>query len=398
MDTFNYIVLDRKGKKLTGELEGEDLNKIKKTLRDKGFYVIRVYHGGKSRSVFTRGIKETDLVVAIRELSTFVNSKLPLDECLTGVTAQMKNSNLKKIFQGIQRKIREGKSFSDALSDFPQLFSEMMVSMIKVGEETGTLDLILLRVANFMERRQAFKTKITGIMTYPLFMLVVAVAVLIFILTFVTPTITQIFSEISLNLPVPTRMLIEASSFLKSFWLYLILGMIFVYLGAKRGLYTPKGEKVKDFFRLKLPFFNDLFIKREIISFSSTLSTLLKGGVDIIEALRTAGRVLTSNTLKEEINEVIKFVSKGGALSDAFKRSRYFPYLVIQLVSAGERSGTLAEMFDKIGDIYEAEVTNRSTRFVTFIEPMMILFMGVVVGLIVLAVLLPIFQISQAIK
>ncbi len=399
MANYSYTCLDRKGKKLSGNAEGEDRNAIRKSLKEKGLYVVEISEISSSGTrVFSGRIKENEIVVAIRELATFIGSRLPLDECLTGVTAQMKNPRLKAIFSGIQQNIREGRIFSEALGEHPEIFPQVMVSLVKAGEETGTLDKILLRVADFLERRQAFRRKLMGIMSYPIFMLAVSAGVFIFLLTFVTPTITRIFSEIDMSLPVPTMILMKLSSFFKSSWLYLVACAMLAYYGIKKMLAGKRGGQVADFFRFRMPFVNNIILKKEISVFSSTISILIEGGVEIIESLRISQNVLSSSELKKEVGEITDFILKGGSLSVAFKNSRRFPYLVTQLVSAGERSGTLSEMFGKIAEIYEDEVTQSSTRFVNFLEPAMILFMGCFVGMIVLAVLLPIFQISQSIR
>jgi len=399
MATYTYTALDKKGKRVSGTVEAEDKNIVRKILKQDGFYVIDISeYVATHPMVFSGKIKERDVVLAIRELATFVASGLPLDECLTGVTVQMKNPRLKKIFTEIQRSIREGKIFSEALRAYPVIFSPMIISLVKVGEETGTLDKILMRVADFLERRQAFKSKLASIMSYPVFMLVVSIGVFIFLLSFVTPTITKIFSEIDLTLPVPTLIIMKVSTFFKAFWFYVIIGVIGLFYVIKKVLTTYKEGYLLDFFRLKVPFLSNVILKKEISLFASTISILLEGGVEIIESLKISGQVLTSPTLKKEVKEIMDFLSKGGALSVAFKNSKYFPYLVTQLISAGERSGTLSEMFGRIADIYEEDVTATSTRFVNFLEPAMILFMGGFVGIIVLAVLLPIFQISQSLR
>ncbi|MCK9266886.1 type II secretion system F family protein [bacterium] len=398
MTTFIYTGLDKTGKTVSGKIEGEDKNVARKSLKEKGVYIINISEDVSRQFSFSGKIRERDIVIAIRELATFVASKLPLDECLTGVTAQMKNVKLKNIFNNIQRNIREGKVFSEAVKEYPEIFSPMIISLIRAGEETGTLDKILIRIADFLEKRQTFKSKIMSILSYPFFMLFVSIAVFIFLLTFVTPTITKIFSEIDLVLPIPTLILMKLSSFIKIFWFYILVGVGVLYYMLKIFFATYKGGQILDFFRLHTPFLSNIIIKKEIALFSSTISILIEGGVEIIESLRISGQVLVSPTLKREVREIADFLSKGGTLSVAFKNSKYFPYLVTQLVNAGERSGSLSEMFGKISSIYEEEVTQSSTRFVNFLEPAMILFMGGFVGMIVLAVLLPIFQISQSIR
>ncbi len=398
MNTYKYTAFDKEGKRVAGKITGDDLKKVRKTLKENNLYVIEIKEDVPPTLYFKTGIKEEDIIIAMRELATFVSSKLPLDECLTGVISQTRQVRLKRVFQEIQRKIREGKSFSDALRDFPVIFPEMIVSMVRAGEETGTLDKILIRISDFLERRHKFRNRIRSIMSYPLFMFVISIVVFIFLLSFVTPTITRMFAQINMALPLPTLILIKISRFFKTGWIYIVAGIFLIYTGGKKLLALGKGEQVKDFIRFRIPVLNNILLKREIILFSTTTATLIDGGVDIIESFQIARQVLSSRLLRMDIDGIIESLSKGGSLSASFRNSRYFPDLVAQLVSAGEKSSSLAEMFNRIGEIYEEEVSQSSMRLANFIEPMMILLMGVVVGIIVLAILLPIFQISQSIR
>ncbi|MCM8760167.1 MAG: type II secretion system F family protein [Candidatus Omnitrophica bacterium] len=398
MNIYKYTAFDKKGKKVAGEISGEDVKKVRKVLKEKNLYVVEVKEDVPPDLYFRRGIREEDIIIAMRELATFVSSKLPLDECLTGVISQIRQVRLKKVFQEIQRKIREGKSFSDALRDFPAIFPEMIVSMVQAGEETGTLDKILIRISDFLERRHKFRSRIISIMSYPLLILAISIAVFIFLLSFVTPTITKMFAQINMSLPLPTLILIKISHFFKAGWIYIVAGIFLILAGMKKLFASEKGEKVKDFIRFRIPVLNNILLKREIILFSTTAGTLIDGGVDIIESFQIAGQVLSSRLLRKDIDDIIESLSKGNPLSASFRNSRYFPDLVTQLVSAGEKSSSLAEMFNRIGEIYEEEVSQSSVRLANFIEPMMILLMGIVVGVIVLAILLPIFQISQSIR
>ena len=274
----------------------------------------------------------------------------------------------------------------------------MIVSMVRAGEESGTLGLILLRVADFLEKRVQFRNKMWGIMTYPLLMAAMAIMVLVFLLTYVTPTITRIFGEISLTLPLPTLILVAIGTFLKQFWFLLVLLIILAVIAVRRSFHSQRGKLVIDRLRFRTPLLSDLFIKGEIAAFSRTFATLLAGGVEILESMTISSTVVFSPLIRKELNGIRDFVSRGGSLSNGFQGSAFFPYLMAQLVNAGERSANLPEMFDKIASMYEEEVSQKSLRIVTFLEPLMILFMGIIVGFIVLAVLLPIFQISQSIK
>lgn len=398
MPVYLYTLIDKKGNTIRGKKESNDLNTLKLEFQKEGYYILDIREEKRfSFKIFDK-VREDDLIIAIRELSTFLNSKIPLDEGLSALISQMKGGKLKNIFIDIQKSIREGASLSQALKKYSNLFSDMIVSMVKVGEETGNLDLVLSRISDFLEKKSTFKNKIKTIMTYPIFMIIVAFFVVIFILTFIIPTITRIFSEVSINLPILTKILIRIANFFRISWIYLIFLIFLIFFTIKNFLKIEKGKLVVEKIIWKTPFLNDIFLKREIINFSKTLSTLINGGVDIIESLDIAKNVLISFNIKKEIEEIKEHVSKGGSLSSGFGKSKYFPYLFTQLVSAGERSGNLSEMLDKIGDIYEEELSQKSTRFVTFLEPFMILFMGGIIGFIVMSVLLPIFQISQSIK
>jgi len=399
MANFSYLALDAQGRRITGTIEGEDAATVRRRLKEKGIYVVEVTPGGvRNAALLPARVTTEELVVAVRELATLINSRIPLDECLSGLVSQMRPGKLREVFSDIQRSIREGNSFSTALAKYPHYFSEIIVSMAKAGEESGTLDLILQRVADFLEKRLSFRNRLVGIMTYPLLMSVVAVLVVFFILTFVAPTLTRIFQEISLTLPVPTRILIRISWFFKSYWLALIVVVAVTCFLLVRFKRTQAGQIFIDKTKLRLPYLRDIFLKTEIASFSRTLATLLAGGVEILEAFAIAEKVVSSPSLREEVRSIREFLARGGSLSNGFHNTRLFPYLVTQLVNAGEKSGNLPEMFSKIASIYEEEVAQKSTRLVTFLEPGMILFMGAVVTFIVLAVLLPIFQISQSIK
>jgi len=397
MENFYYIALDKKGKTIAGKIEGSDIEEIKRNLKEKDLYIVKIAPSKESFSIFKR-INEEELIISMRELATFINSGLQIDEALTGLTSQMKEGHLKRIYKEIQKSIREGKSLSGAMKKYPFIFSDTVISMVNAGEETGTLDIVLTRISEFLEKTHNFKVRIMNIMSYPILMLAVAGAVLIFILSFVIPTITKVFSQISIQLPAITTTLINISSFLKKWWYFVLTGIALIFIGTRYFLKTETGIKISDNLKLKLFFLKDIYIKKEIVSFSRTIATLIKGGVDIIDSLRISSNVIISPSIKKELEKITEFVTKGGTLSNAFKNSEYFPYFVTQLVNAGEKSGNLAEMFDKIADIYEEEINQKSARFVTLLEPAMIIFMGVIVGFIVLAVLLPIFQISQSIR
>ncbi|HDN97769.1 MAG TPA: type II secretion system F family protein, partial [bacterium] len=374
MGVFIYTGLNPKGKRITGEIEGKDIKNVKKILKENGIFVINLKEKkGEEKFSIPLRVKTEDIAISIRELATLINSGVPLDEGLTSLISQMRDGKLKSMYEDIQKRIREGKSFSEAISRYPQYFSEMMVSMVKAGEESGTLDLILFRISNFLEKKISFRNKILGIMTYPILMSIVALLVIIFIFTFVSPTITRIFNEISLTLPLPTIILMKISNFFKNFWFVVFPSIIVIFLSFKKLI--PQERKIQfiDKIRMGIPFLRDIFIKGEIVNFTRTLSTLLDGGVEILESLKISEKVIYSPLIKREVENIREFLSKGGSLSSGFKKSKFFPYIVTQLIDAGEKSGNLPEMIDKIANIYEEEITHKSTFLIRLIEPGMIL-------------------------
>lgn len=398
MGQFRYEGFDRSGKRSAGTIEAENEQVARSILKGQGFYLSSIREQIRERPFLRRKINPGDLAVSTRELSTLLNSGLTLDECLTGLTAQMRAGRLRDMYLDIQKKIREGNSFSKAASAYPECFQDIFLSMMRAGEASGNLALVLERIAQFMEERISFKNRLTMIMTYPALMAVVGFFVLIFILTFVAPTITRIFQEISMKLPLPTIVLLGVSAFLRKYILLLIACAALLVFALKRYIATQSGIARVDSLRLRLPLLRDIFLKSEIANFASTLGTLLESGVEILTSFNISRQVVYSPRMKKEIEMVGELVSHGQSISGAMQKTTLFPYTVIQLVSAGEKSGRLPEMLKKIAATYQEEVTRKATRFVTVLEPLMIVFMAVVVGFVVIGIMLPIFQISQSIR
>ncbi len=398
MPLYIYEGFNKNGRRVSGKIEAENASVAKSLVKGKGIYIRKI--SPVERRIFPgrERIRKEEFALSIRELATLLNSGLTLDESVSGIIAQMKEGRLRDVYREIQKGIREGKSFSKAASQFPDLFSDIYLSMIRAGEATGTLGLVFDRIANFLEETIRFRTRVSGIMIYPIMMAIVGCLVLIFIFTFVTPTITRIFSEISINLPLPTLILIKISSFLKQYILaLLVIFTIFLYL-LKRYLSTEKGRAKISLIRKKLPYLGEIFFKTEVANFTGTLGTLLEGGVEILTSFTIAREVLVSPDLKEQVDRARELISHGQCVSSALRRTTSFPYTVIQLISAGERSGNISQMLMKVSANFKEEVSQRAARFVTVLEPFMILFMAIVVGFVVIGIMLPIFQISQSIR
>ncbi|MCL5408783.1 MAG: type II secretion system F family protein [Candidatus Omnitrophica bacterium] len=398
MEDFAYEGLNNQGKNISGTISAENDTAARLSLKSRNIFIIRLAQKRKQEIFSNQRLNPGEFVISIRELSTLLNSGLTLDESLGGLINQMRPGRLKDMYVDIHKNIREGKSFSSAVSLYPDAFSKISVSMLKAGEATGKTDVILDRIAQFMESRLAFKNKILGVMTYPIFIGIFGILVLIFVLTFIAPTITRLFQEASIKLPLPTQILIAISSFLKNYVIFIIICLAVLIFFLSKYFSGQAGKIYIDRLRYKIPFLRELFLKGEIVNFSRTMGTLLESGVEILTSFDIAKEVIFSPLLKEEISQVREMISHGVSLSSALAKTTLFPYTVIQLVSAGEKSGHVPEMFKKISENFQEELSQKTTRFVTILEPAMIVFMAIIVGFVVISIMLPIFQISESIK
>ncbi|MCM8822805.1 MAG: type II secretion system F family protein [Candidatus Omnitrophica bacterium] len=398
MPVFSYEGFDRKGRRVSGRVEAESDTAARMIVKSRGIFIKKLLSLERHTRIGREKVKKEELALSIRELATLLNSGLTLDESVSGIIEQARRGRLKDVYTDIQKQIREGKSFSKAASQYPDLFSDISLSMIRSGEASGTLGLVLDHIATFMEESIRFRNRVSGIMTYPIMMAVVGFLVLTFVFTFVTPTMTRIFSEISLRLPLPTIFLIKVSSFIKQYILaMLVIGLIVVYSGI-RYFSSEKGKAKISTIRKRIPYLGEIFFKSEVANFTGTLGILLEGGVEILTSFSIAREVLSSPDLKQQIDRAKDLISHGQSVSSALRKTTVLPYTVIQLISAGERSGTMSEMLIKVSANFKEEVSQRATKFVTILEPLMILFMAIVVGFVVIGIMLPIFQISQSLR
>ncbi len=398
MSIFLLEGFDKNGRRVGERIEAENESVARILVKERGLYIKRLIPLEKQKTHRRQKVKKEDFALSIRELATLLNSGLTLDESISGIVAQMKEGRLYDMYFDIQKQIREGKSFSKAASQYPDLFSDIYLSMIKSGEASGTLGIVLEHIAEFLEESIRFRSKVMGIMTYPILMALVGFLVLIFIFTFVAPTITRIFSEISLKLPLPSIILIKTSAFLRQY-LFVIVVLLGVAVWFIRKYFSsPAGKATFALFRKKIPYLGEIFFKSEIANFTGTLGTLLNSGVEILTSFNIAEDLIISPDLKQQVQKARDLISRGHSISSALRMTTMFPYTVIQLISAGEKSGTVPDMLKKISANFKEDVSEKATKFVTVLEPVMILFMALVVGFVVIGIMLPIFQISQSIK
>ena len=351
------------------------------------------------RDVFKR-IRTADVCRVSRHLATLLRAGMPLVPALTALVEQLreiqtKDNPLAEIMEQVADDVNSGKTLSGALGRHPDIFSSLFVSMVAAGEASGTLEEILVRLAEILEKRVHLAAKVKAAVAYPVMMMVVAVAVVVFLMTVVVPGITTIFIEMNRPLPWPTKWLISTSAFMRSYWVFLIILVGAFFFGVGAAYRTRQGRLWMDRFKLRLPLFGKLFLKLEVARLSRTLGILLASGIPILSALDIVKQVVQNSFIAGSLGSVKDLVSKGDAIANAVKKTGLFPPIVYHIISTSQVSGNLEEGLIDVADMYDGEVELTTKTLTSLIEPVILLCMGAVVGFIVLAVLLPIFDINQ---
>ena len=408
MPVYEYTALDIRGKTTSGIINAESQLIARQKLRaSKTFPVsIKEVHGVAIRkgprsdviSKYFQHVRPSEVAMMTRQIATLLGAGFPLVSALDSLIPQTRSQAFKKILAKIKDSIVEGNSFAQSLSLYPATFSSLYVNMVRAGETSGTLEIVLDRLADITEKQQALKQRIRSAMYYPVFMSLIGAVVLFLLLTFIVPSITSIFSDMNQTLPTPTRMLIAISTFFKTYW-WILLVMIGIILMVLRGIKkTVKGHYFFDKIKLFLPGFGLLAKKLAVARFARTLSSLLENGVSMLVSLGIVKNIVGNILISDIIEETSKEVGKGKALAAALAGSKIFPELAIQMVQVGEQSGKLENMLNKIADVFENEVETSIMSLTSLLEPVMILIMGVIVGSIVLSICIPIFEMNQLIR
>jgi general secretion pathway protein F len=409
MPVFEYRALDRAGKKRKGLVTAEGPSAARLRLSQDFIYPTEIREVQESEKkpssrIFVsslskiRRINPMEVTTALRQLSTLVSSGLPLMDCLNGVIEQTEQPKLKRTFTQIREKVLEGASLAQAMSGHPAVFGHIHVNMVKAGETGGALDIILKRLADFSETRLKLKKKIESAMAYPIFLLFISTIILVFLMSFVMPKVIGIFDGMDLALPWSTKMLIFFTHFLSRFWWLVVAGLVMVSGLITAYVKSEKGGRMWDRIRLHIPIFGKLHHKAVIARFTRTLSILLKSGVPLVNALEIAAPSMGNRIMEGGVEETRRLVGEGSDFATPLRQKAGFPPMVAQLVRAGEKSGELEEMLAKAAEVYEDDVETAIASLTSMIEPIVILIMGVIVGFIVMAILLPIFEMTSGIR
>lgn len=403
MATFAYVGRSKSGSVKKGELVAKSRDEAVEQLRKQSVVVTSLEEkAAKEGFKFSlgTGMTDKDLVVFTRQFGTMINAGLPLIQCLEILSTQSENAALRKAVGEIKGHVEGGSTFSDALRRHPKIFDDLYVNMVHAGEVGGLLDTILNRLSKHIEKAMKLKSQIKSAMVYPAAIVGIATIVITVLMIWVIPVFEKMFKEMSggkMALPGPTQLVIDMSNFVQGSW-YLILGAVVgIVVGIKKYYATPQGRLAIDKLLLKLPVFGDLIRKASVAKFTRTLGTLLASGVPLLEALTICAKTSGNKVVEGALLDAKVSISGGKTISEPLAKSGTFPKMVTHMIAVGESTGALDSMLGKIADFYEEEVDQAVTNLTALLEPMMMVFLGVTVGFIVVAMYLPIFTMASAI-
>ena len=406
MTTFAYKVLDSRGAQATGEIEGDSKAAAAATLRNKGFTVLDLNEVKSGLAQMDLGaafqtIKSKDLTVFSRQFATMVNSGLSMLRCLYVLEEQTPNKKLAKVIGEIRQDVEAGISLSDALEKHPKVFNKLYVSMVRAGELGGILDEVLNRLATQLEKEDQIRRAVKSAMVYPIVIGTFAILVLIGMVMFLIPIFASMYKDLgNAKLPLLTRIMMSASTVMRSWWGLLVLAIvIFAVWGFRRLKRTERGRQVWDRFKLRIPMgIGQIIRKLAIARFSRTLGTLITSGVPILQAIDITGKASGNAVIEKAMGEVEISVKEGQSITEPLRKEPVFPPMVTQMISVGEETGSLDAMLSKIADFYEDEVNAAVKSLTSILEPILMLFVGALVGTVVISMYLPIFNMMNIVK
>lgn len=401
MNTYQYSAKDKSGHTVNGFLDAASESEASEILHKKELIIVSIAEA-KKHSLQTKAkdkkVKLDDLVIFSRQLSTMIDAGIPLVHTLVILAEQLENKNLKDVVMMVRQDIEAGSSFCDALSRHPNIFSDLFINMVKAGEASGMLDEVLDRLATYLEKSSALTRKIRSSLIYPAVVVSMAILITAVLLLKVVPTFKGIFEVLGGRLPLPTQILIGVSDLFRKNFLSLVGVLIILGFLFKRYINTPKGRRNFDLQKLKLPILGQLFRKVAVAKFSRTFSTLVKSGVSILNALDIVSKTSGNKVVEEAVMSCSTAVGDGEPISKPLSKSGVFPPMVCRMITVGEQTGQLEKMLSKIADFYDEQVDASAAAMTSLIEPLVISFLGIVIGGIVISLFLPIFKISELIS
>ena len=399
MPMYEYTARNSTGQIQKGQLEAQSTDEVNAHLRKNRMMLVSVRQAPKAISFGGPGrIKTRDIVIFTRQFATMINAGLPLVQSLTILAQQTENKALKDVTKAVVYDVESGNTLADAFAKHPKAFTDLYVNMVAAGEAGGILDTILLRLATFLEKNDALVRKVKGAMVYPGVIMAVAGIAIAVLLVFVIPTFSEMFASAGMELPLPTRVVIALSDFLIGFWWAIIAVIITVVFAIRRYYATSGGRKNIDTMMLHAPVLGDLIRKSAVSRFTRTLGTLISSGVSILDGLEITAKTSGNRVVHDAVMESRQSIAGGETIAAPLERSKVFPPMVISMIAVGEQTGGLDEMLSKIADFYDEEVDVAVSALLSLMEPVMIVVLGVIVGGMVIAMYLPIFDMMNAVQ
>ncbi len=405
MAVFEYVAFDTSGRQQQGVVDAGSPQAARRKLRDLNLMPTEVLETREALASpkkevrlgrLFKGSLRAELVLTTRQLSVLLEAGMPLVDSLTAILDQVDDPRLLKVIFDVRDRISEGSTFANALAAHPKVFTPLYANMVKAGETSGALQPILARLADFMEKQARLQKRITSSLAYPIVMALMGVGVVVFLMTVVIPRVAQIFEDLDRTLPTVTVVLIGLCGFVKGYWWLILLAIVAFVAGFRAYIRTPNGGLRWDGLKLRMPIIGDLVKKICVSRFARTLGTLGESGLPMMLSLDIVKNVVSNKVLEKAIEEAQVRIRKGSDIATPLRKNKVFPPIVIHMIALGERSGQLDKMLTKVADNYDEEVETSITGLVSLLEPIMIVSMGVVVGFLVFAILMPIFELSQS--
>ena len=405
MPVYDYKALDGHAKSVAGIIDADSRQGARQKLQGRGLFPVTIKESRDNQAQkqsqrytwpnpFTR-IRPGEVGMMTRQLATLLGAGFPLVSALESVITQTDSARLQTVLAQLREKIVEGQSMAEALQAYPHIFSGVYTNMIRAGETSGTLELVMERLADISEKQEAMKSRIQAALTYPVLMLIIGSAILFFLMTHVVPNITGIFAEMEQTLPTPTRILIQISDLLRDYVIVILLALPLLFLAIRQLLRTEKGGRFFDRALFTLPVISSIMKKLAAARFAHMLGSLIENGIPMLGALKVVRGISANRLFAETIDKAAEDVSQGQGLARSLKGIDLLPPLAVQMIEVGEQSGALEKMLYKIADFYERQLENQLLGLTSLMEPLMIVVMGLVIGFIVLSICLPIFEMNQ---
>jgi type IV pilus assembly protein PilC len=402
MFTFAYQARDAQGTSVSGVQEALNEENAINTLMTRGLMVLSIQQKSVSKASKRMGkVSETDVVLFTRQLATMIDAGLPLVTGLTALYEQCdprKQAGLKRTIGDLSARVQGGDSFYEAILKHPKIFNRLYMAMVKAGESGGMLAEILDRLAGFLEATARLKKKIKSAMTYPVIVVCISIGITTFLIVRVVPVFGQIFADFGAKLPAPTQFLIDLSAFIRGNWYYILGGIGAVFFGLRYAVQTKQGREAWDRWKLKLPVFGPLLHKICMTRFARTFAQLIRSGVPILEVMEIVGQTAGNSVMEYAIKSVSDDVEKGDPMTTAMSKQKIFPPMLLRMISAGESTGKIDVMLEKMADFWDEEVEATLSALTSLIEPMLIVVLGVIVGGIVIAMFLPILKLNDIVS